>query len=188
MHVPSRIYELLKRLRAHLRGMHISISDRRLLKAVRLMQVAAYSLGATELVEVDLLVLKHVLWDELPTWLSESCDVADEEEALKSLQRCLRESHVKATTARGRLKELLASISSLVHHLCVEASSFRGLGYLSLAARSLLQKLELMKRVVEEKVELWSNAEASRSLNRPGCIACQLDFRPPSSIACALPA
>ena len=120
VHVPSRILELLRRLRAHLHDLELTISDRRLLKAVRLMQVAAYCLGATELVEVDLLILKHVLWDELPTWLQESCDVAGEEEALQSLQRCLRESQVKAATARGRRKEFLGhlgAISSIVHQL-----------------------------------------------------------------------
>merc|ERR1711971_530969 len=42
------------------------VSDRRMFKAVRLIRVAAAAVGASTVVEADLLLLRHVLWDRHP--------------------------------------------------------------------------------------------------------------------------
>ncbi len=38
------------------------VSDRRLVKAVALMQVAAYTCGRSRVAEYDCLLLRHILW------------------------------------------------------------------------------------------------------------------------------
>ena len=60
----------------------VYVSDRRLVKAVALMQVAAYTSGRSRLAEYDCLLLRHILWqrpdeaeriyDWLLRWVGES--------------------------------------------------------------------------------------------------------------------
>ena len=40
----------------------VYVSDRRLVKAVALMQVAAYTSGRSQVAEYDCLLLRHILW------------------------------------------------------------------------------------------------------------------------------
>lgn len=63
--VPSTVLNLIADLRAYLQDKcepPVYVSDRRLVKAVSLMQVAAYTNGRSRLTEYDCLILRHVLW------------------------------------------------------------------------------------------------------------------------------
>jgi MoxR-like ATPase len=63
--VPSSVIQLLADLRAYLQERcepPVYVSDRRLVKAVALMQVAAYCDGRDSVSEYDCLLLEHVLW------------------------------------------------------------------------------------------------------------------------------
>jgi len=61
--------QTIARLRVHLRDVvepPVLVSDRRLAKAVRVLRLAAYAAGGTEVCELDLLLLQHILWDKDP--------------------------------------------------------------------------------------------------------------------------
>jgi MoxR-like ATPase len=63
--VPPDVLNIIADLRAFLQDKcepPVYVSDRRLVKAVGLMQVAAYSSGRTCLADYDTLLLRHVLW------------------------------------------------------------------------------------------------------------------------------
>jgi MoxR-like ATPase len=63
--VPSSVIQLLADLRAFLQERcepPVYVSDRRLVKSVALMQVAAYCDGRDSVTEYDCLLLEHVLW------------------------------------------------------------------------------------------------------------------------------
>ena len=63
--VPPEVLNIIADLRSYLQDTcepPVYVSDRRLVKAVALMQVAAYSSGRTRLAESDCLLLRHVLW------------------------------------------------------------------------------------------------------------------------------
>lgn len=63
--VPPSVVQLLADLRSFLQDKvepPVYVSDRRLVKAVALMQVAAYCNGRTSVSEFDCLLLQHVLW------------------------------------------------------------------------------------------------------------------------------
>lgn len=63
--VPDSVINLMTDLRAHLQDKcepPIYVSDRRLLKAVTLLRVAAYTDGRTIVSDFDTLLLAHVLW------------------------------------------------------------------------------------------------------------------------------
>ncbi|PSC72582.1 ATPase associated with various cellular activities AAA_5 [Micractinium conductrix] len=63
--VPPSVLQLIADLRSYLQDKcepPVYVSDRRLVKAVALMQVAAYTSGRGRLAEYDCLLLRHVLW------------------------------------------------------------------------------------------------------------------------------
>ncbi|KAL4443602.1 hypothetical protein ABPG75_011339 [Micractinium tetrahymenae] len=63
--VPPSVLQLIADLRSYLQDKcepPIYVSDRRLVKAVALMQVAAYTSGRGRVAEYDCLLLRHVLW------------------------------------------------------------------------------------------------------------------------------
>lgn len=64
---PDRLLRLIARLRIYLRDEAeppVLVSDRRLAKSVRLLRIAAFSVGADSVSEMDLLLLQHMLWDQ----------------------------------------------------------------------------------------------------------------------------
>lgn len=66
---PERLLQSIAQLRSYLRDEAeppVLISDRRLGKAVRLLRVAAYAAGASDVSELDLLLLQHIFWDRDP--------------------------------------------------------------------------------------------------------------------------
>jgi len=87
---PSHLLDLVVSLRAYLRDEAeppVNLSDRRLGKAVRLIRLAATTSGATEVSELDLLLLQHICWDKEPSqagevrvWLLERMRRADKED------------------------------------------------------------------------------------------------------------
>jgi MoxR-like ATPase len=63
--VPPAVLNLIADLRAHLQERcepPVYVSDRRLVKAVALLQVAAYTSGRAAVAPADALLLRHVLW------------------------------------------------------------------------------------------------------------------------------
>ena len=112
--VPARLLRVVASLRAHLGEVQppIVISDRRLAKAMRLLQVAAFTCGAKEVCEIDLLLLNHIM--DMPrrsgsvggvmTWLLENGFSTGDEAVLHALQRGLRQVQGKAGTANSRTK------------------------------------------------------------------------------------
>lgn len=63
--VPPEVLNVIADLRSYLQDKcepPVYVSDRRLVKAVALMQVAAYTSGRTILADYDCLLLRHVLW------------------------------------------------------------------------------------------------------------------------------
>jgi MoxR-like ATPase len=63
--VPPEVLNVIADLRSYLQDKcepPVYVSDRRLVKAVALMQVAAYTSGRTVLADYDCLLLRHVLW------------------------------------------------------------------------------------------------------------------------------
>ena len=92
---PSHLLDLVVSLRAYLRDEAeppVNLSDRRLGKAVRLIRLAATTAGATEVSELDLLLLQHICWDKEPSqagevrvWLLERMRCADKEDGSADL-------------------------------------------------------------------------------------------------------
>lgn len=71
---PSDLLDLVVSLRAYLRDEAeppVLLSDRRLKKAVRLIRLAAFTAGAEEVSELDLLLLQHMCWDKEPSQAGE---------------------------------------------------------------------------------------------------------------------
>ncbi|KAL3147397.1 hypothetical protein ABBQ38_014463 [Trebouxia sp. C0009 RCD-2024] len=65
--VPIEVRQLLADLRTHLREKlepPVYVSDRRLVKAIGLMQVAAYTSGKDSVSLLDCLLLEHILWQQ----------------------------------------------------------------------------------------------------------------------------
>eukprot|EP00435_Cladocopium_sp_Y103_P050008 s423_g15.t1 len=139
--VPSRVLRMVGALRRHLEEAQPKqlVSDRRLAKAMRLLQVAAFTMGAQEVSEIDLLLLRHIFdvsdqdgdGSMVVKWLLEHCFSRQEEDVLRTVQRGLRRIQAKAKGGKSRAK------------------------------RSLLQKVKMIHQVVEEQIGLWHRAEAS---------------------------
>mmetsp|Transcript_111 Transcript_111/g.362 ORF Transcript_111/g.362 Transcript_111/m.362 type:complete len:586 (+) Transcript_111:2-1759(+) len=93
---PDRLLKLVAGLRAHLRDEAeppVFVSDRRLAKAVRLLRVAAFAAGGSEVSELDLLLLQHIFWDEDPEqavavreWLLERFAGSEEDDCVPQAQ------------------------------------------------------------------------------------------------------
>ena len=113
--VPSRLLRMVGALRRHLEEAQPKklISDRRLAKAMRLLQVAAFTMGAQEVSEIDLLLLRHMFdvsgqhgadGSMVVKWLLEHCFSRHEEDVLRTMQRGLRQIQAKAKGAKSRAK------------------------------------------------------------------------------------
>eukprot|EP00438_Fugacium_kawagutii_P006997 Skav233394 [mRNA] locus=scaffold1038:234581:241935:+ [translate_table: standard] len=104
--VPSRLLRMVASLRSHLETVKppTIISDRRIAKAMRLLQVAAFTCGADEVSELDLLLLNHVFLDGrssntlVMNWLQ---NYVQEEALLHAVQRGLRQIEAKAAPSKS---------------------------------------------------------------------------------------
>ncbi|CAE7821399.1 unnamed protein product, partial [Symbiodinium microadriaticum] len=141
--VPQRLLKLLADLREYLQqsaALPVLLSDRRLAKATRLLQIAAFTCGGVEVSELDLLLLQHVFWDRNPEqgeqvrqWLLENCSSHAEEAALAVAQKRL-----------NRIRDKLSG-----------PGRFPGV-------RSRMKRdLAMLRRFVEGKLQSWRQAEAS---------------------------
>ncbi|CAE7806154.1 ravA [Symbiodinium sp. CCMP2456] len=142
--VPQRLLKLLADLREYLQhraAWPVLLSDRRLAKATRLLQIAAFTCGGVEVSELDLLLLQHVFWDrpeqgeQVRDWLINCRSHGeDEEEALAVAQKSL-----------NRIRDQLP-----------------GPGPGRFPVRSRMKKdLAMLRRFVEGKLHSWCQAEAS---------------------------
>ncbi|EJK63279.1 hypothetical protein THAOC_16074, partial [Thalassiosira oceanica] len=133
--LPPNVCELLKDLRVYAREeVGIYVSDRRLVKAARLLKISAATHGRTQVDLVDCLILQHILWQEpeqretIREWLwdnltpGSSANVVDQTSMLlKNLSNELMEL-VKSTSGdvsgdRGARKPELEAISSIHNEL-----------------------------------------------------------------------
>ena len=133
--LPPDVCELLKDLRVYAREeVGIYVSDRRLVKAARLLKISAATHGRTQVDLVDCLILQHILWqipdqrENIREWLwdnltpGSSANVVDQTSMLlKNLSNELIEL-VKSTSgdvsgARGARKQELEAISSINNEL-----------------------------------------------------------------------
>ena len=126
LQVPQRLLKLLAALREYLQhraALPVLLSDRRLAKATRLLQIAAFTCGGVEVSEVDLLLLQHVFWDRDPEqgeqvreWLLVNFSSNGEEEALAVAQKSLNRIRDKLSGA-GRFPGVRRAI-----RLCISPS------------------------------------------------------------------
>ena len=133
--LPPDICELLKDLRVYAREeVGIYVSDRRLVKAARLLKISAATHGRTQVDLVDCLILQHILWqipeqrEAIREWLwdnltpGSSANVVDQTSMLlQNLSNELIEL-VKSTSgdvsgARGARKPELEAIASINYEL-----------------------------------------------------------------------
>jgi MoxR-like ATPase len=63
--VPDSVIDAICTLRAQLRRQEITVSDRRWKQAIRLLQASAYLDGRDEVSAEDLVILSHVLWEQI---------------------------------------------------------------------------------------------------------------------------
>ncbi|KAK9841968.1 hypothetical protein WJX81_001717 [Elliptochloris bilobata] len=132
--VPEEVVDLLADLREHLQDKcepPVYVSDRRLVKAVALMQVAAYTSGRSVVSLYDCLLLQHVLWqrpDEAPRiadWLVARLAVGDN---LKSLDYSFSGMFSRAmnSSADGTVRaaaDLTADVGALAGVLAAELAA-----------------------------------------------------------------
>lgn len=97
----------------------VYVSDRRLVKAIQLLQVAAYCNGRNSVTEYDALLLQHVLWqrpeqaDRIADWVVGQLSVDD---GLKQIQYLLSGLFSRACRSLGnaeKVVELSAEVGSL---------------------------------------------------------------------------
>ena len=203
--VPSRLLRMVGALRRHLEEAQPKklISDRSLAKAMRLLQVAAFTMGAQEVSEIDLLLLRHIFdvsgqhgadGSMVVKWLLEHCFSRHEEDVLRTVQRGLRQIQAKAKGAKSRAKRrgfplahfILSVFGFNSHcpmptHDIVKHEGKRGTPLArqwGLNFRILLQKLQMIHRVVEEQVGLWHRAEAGQTGGVCSDCACHYTGQP----------
>jgi len=133
--VPSNVIELISDLRTFLQEKcepPVYVSDRRLLKAVQLLRVAAYTNGRDEVSEFDTLLLTNVLWQRpsesvmIKDWILERLA---QDRGTKQVQYLLAGLFGRACRADGdtdECKQLLKEASSLRQVLTSQLNSLRG--------------------------------------------------------------
>ena len=133
--VPSNVIELISDLRTFLQEKcepPVYVSDRRLLKAVQLLRVAAYTNGRDEVSEFDTLLLTNVLWQRpsesvmIKDWILERLA---QDRGTKQVQYLLAGLFGRACRAYGdtdECKQLLKEASSLRQVLTSQLNSLRG--------------------------------------------------------------
>ncbi|DBA78506.1 TPA: hypothetical protein ACH3X2_007993 [Trebouxia sp. C0005] len=114
--VPVEVRQLLADLRTHLREKiepPVYVSDRRLVKAVGLMQVAAYTSGKDSVSLLDCMLLQHILWQQ-PDQQSRITDFLlsqiSEDDGLQSASYILGSIFSRACVVLTKKGENLASV------------------------------------------------------------------------------
>lgn len=124
--VPDNVIQLVADLRNYLQEKiepPVYVSDRRLVKAMALMQVAAYCNGRDTVTEYDALLLEHVLWatpevaPKIADWLLAQLAVDD---GMKQVDYLLSGIFSRACKALG-------GASERVEEIAAEAGQLRGL-------------------------------------------------------------
>ncbi|WIA32331.1 hypothetical protein OEZ86_003170 [Tetradesmus obliquus] len=114
--VPQHVIQLLADLRSYLQEKvepPVYVSDRRLVKAVALMQVAAYCNGRDSVSEYDCLLLEHVLWQspehapKIADWLLAQLAVDD---GMKQVTYLLKGLFGRACRSLGGVTEPIGAI------------------------------------------------------------------------------
>jgi len=133
--VPTSVIELISDLRSFLQDKcepPVYVSDRRLLKAVQLLRVAAYTNGRDEVSEFDTLLLTNVLWQRpaesvmIKDWILERLA---KDRGTKQVQYLLAGLFGRACRADGdkaECKQLLKEASSLRAVLTSQLKTLRG--------------------------------------------------------------
>ncbi|GIM15029.1 hypothetical protein Vretimale_17901 [Volvox reticuliferus] len=124
--VPQSVIQLVTDLRIHLQERFeppVYVSDRRLVKSIQLLQVAAYCNGRDIVTEYDCLLLQHVLWqrpeqsDRIHDWIISQLSIDD---GLKQVQYLLGGLFSRACRSLGnaeKLADIKAEVSALVQLL-----------------------------------------------------------------------
>jgi len=120
--VPPAVIQMITDLRTYLQEKiepPVYVSDRRLVKAIQLLQVAAYCNGRDTVTEYDALLLQHVLWqrpeqaDRVADWVVSQLSVDD---GLKQVQYLLSGLFSRACRSLGnpeKVAELQGEVTQL---------------------------------------------------------------------------
>ncbi|GFR51362.1 hypothetical protein Agub_g13786 [Astrephomene gubernaculifera] len=120
--VPPGVIQLVTDLRSYLQEKiepPVYVSDRRLVKSIQLLQVAAYCNGRDSVSEFDCLLLQHVLWqrpeqaDRIHDWIIGQLSVDD---GAKQVQYLLQGLFSRACRSLGNM-EKVAAIQTEVQEL-----------------------------------------------------------------------
>jgi MoxR-like ATPase len=120
--VPPSVLNLIADLRAFLQEKcepPVYVSDRRLVKAVSLLQVAAYTNGRSSLTEYDCLLLKHILWqrpeegERIADWLLERLSSDDGVAQSEYLLGGIFGRACKSLNDPEAMKELVGEVGAL---------------------------------------------------------------------------
>ncbi|GLC43207.1 hypothetical protein PLESTB_000850700 [Pleodorina starrii] len=124
--VPPSVIQMVTDMRIHLQERFeppVYVSDRRLVKAIQLLQVAAYCNGRDTVTEYDCLLLQHVLWqrpeqaDRIHDWVISQLSIDD---GLKQVQYLLGGLFSRACRSLGnadKLADIRTEVSALVQLL-----------------------------------------------------------------------
>ncbi|KAG2429170.1 hypothetical protein HYH02_014105 [Chlamydomonas schloesseri] len=120
--VPPAVIQMVTDLRTYLQEKMeppVYVSDRRLVKSIQLLQVAAYCNGRESVTEYDCLLLQHVLWqrpeqaDRIHDWVVAQLSIDD---GLKQVQYLLSGLFSRACRSLGnpeKVADILHEVSSL---------------------------------------------------------------------------
>uniref|UniRef100_A0A061S138 MoxR-like ATPase n=1 Tax=Tetraselmis sp. GSL018 TaxID=582737 RepID=A0A061S138_9CHLO len=133
--VPQSVIQLITDLRVYLQEKvepPCYVSDRRLVKSIALLQVAAYTNGRLKVSEVDCLLLQHVLWnrpdlaDRIYDWILGQLAIDD---GIKQVQYLLSGMFGRACRASGKeeeAKKVQAELGKLREVLCGKLAEING--------------------------------------------------------------
>lgn len=120
--VPPSVVQLITDLRTWLQDKMeppVYVSDRRLVKAMQLLQVAAHCNGRTSLSEYDCLLLQHILWqrpeqaDRINDWIMSQLAVDDGLKQVQYLLQGLFNRACRSFHAPDKIRELLLEVTQL---------------------------------------------------------------------------
>lgn len=120
--IPPSVLNLIADLRAFLQEKcepPVYVSDRRLVKAVSLLQVAAYTNGRSSLTEYDCLLLQHILWqrpeesERIADWLLEKLSSDDGVAQSEYLLGGIFGRACKSLNDPEAMKELIGEVGAL---------------------------------------------------------------------------
>ncbi|PRW56633.1 ATPase associated with various cellular activities AAA_5 isoform A [Chlorella sorokiniana] len=173
--VPPSVLQLIADLRTYLQDKcepPVYVSDRRLVKAVALMQVAAYTSGRSRVSEYDCLLLRHILWqrpdeaERIYDWLLNNLASDDGLQQLQFIlngmfgRACKNLGNAEATAmlvsevgdVRDTLVNKLAGVYSAMEggFPAVTGNLWLGQDEAQAVASALLPKLEKSRKEVED--------------------------------------